>query len=151
MLGKLSRWLRIMGQDVKYSACFKDDDLISLSSRQRRILLTRDFDLFQRSIARRINGFYVEGKTEAEKLAELSKRFGFPLRIELEKSRCPVCNTRLRSTPKEEIAGEVGEKTFAHYDEFWRCPKCGQVYWQGAHWGRILSTLREAEEKLRLL
>jgi uncharacterized protein with PIN domain len=66
--------------------------------------------------------------------------------IDLENSRCPRCNTKLRSTPKEELAGKVEKNTFTYYDDFWKCPKCGHIYWQGAHWGRIRATLREAEE-----
>ena len=91
----------------------------------------------------------MEGRTEAERLAELAERFGLPLGIDLEESRCPNCNTKLRSVPKEKIAGKVEKNTYLHYDEFWRCPRCGQVYWQGAHWGRIRITLQEAEEDLK--
>ena len=151
MLGKLSRWLRMMGHDVKYSIDFTDDELLALAKKEHRVLLTRDFELYQRSITRGLEAFYVEGVTEAERLAELSKRFGLPLEINLEKSRCPNCNTKLKPTPKENIADKVEENTFKHYQEFWLCPKCGQVYWQGAHWTGICATLREAEEKLKLL
>ena len=149
MLGKLARWLRMMGHDVKYSAAFDDDELLALAKKERRILLTKDLELYQRAVAKGVGAFYVEGKTEAERLAELAERFGVPLGINLEESRCPNCNTKLRSTPKEKIAGKVEKNTYLHYDEFWRCPRCGQVYWQGAHWGRIRITLREAEEDLK--
>ena len=151
MLGKSSRWLRMMGHDVKYSVDLTDDDLLNLAKDERRILLTRDFELYQRSISRGVEAFYVEGATESERLAELSKRFWLPLEINLEKSRCPNCNTKLKPTPKEKIADKVEENTFKHYDEFWVCPKCGQVYWQGAHWEGIRATLSEAEEKFKLL
>jgi uncharacterized protein with PIN domain len=149
MLGKLARWLRMMGHDVRYSTAFEDDDLLALAKKERRIILTRDLELYQRAVAKGVGALYVEGKTEAERLAELAKRFGVPLRINLEESRCPNCNTKLRSTPKEKIAGKVEKNTYLHYDEFWRCPRCGQVYWQGAHWGRIRITLQEAEEDLK--
>jgi uncharacterized protein with PIN domain len=147
MLGKLSRWLRMMGHDVKYSAEFKDAELIALAKKERRVLLTRDLELYQRSTAKGVDAFYVEGKTEAERLSELANRFGIPLKINLEESRCPNCNTKIRPVPKEKVAGKVEDNTFKHYDAFWECPKCKQVYWQGAHWTRIRATLREAEEK----
>jgi uncharacterized protein with PIN domain len=152
MLGKLARWLRMMGHDVKYSTASDDNELLVLAKKERRILLTRDLELYQRAVAKGVGAFYVEGGTEAERLAELAERFGVLLRIDLEESRCPNCNTKLRSTPKEKIAGKVKKNTYLHYDEFWRCPKChgcGQVYWQGAHWGRIRITLQEAEEDLK--
>ena len=151
MLGKLSRWLRMMGHDVKSSTAFTADELLDMAKKQRRVLLTRDFELYQRGTSKGIEAFYAEGETEAERLAELSKRFGLALEINLEKSRCPNCNGKLRRVAKEKVVGKVEENTFKHYDEFWRCPRCGQVYWQGAHWEGIRATLQEAEEKLKLL
>jgi uncharacterized protein with PIN domain len=145
MLGKLTRWLRMLGQDVKYSNQFEDDELIMTANKERRVLLTRDLELYQRAIAKGIDAFYVEGRTEAEKLAELAKRFDFPLVIDLKRSRCPRCNTKIRPTPKEKLAGKVEKNTFIYYDEFWKCPKCGHIYWQGAHWEGICATLEKAK------
>jgi uncharacterized protein with PIN domain len=145
MLGKLTRWLRMLGQDVKYSNQFEDEELIMTANKERRVLLTRDLELYQRAIAKGIDAFYVEGRTEAEKLAELAKRFDFPLTIDLKRSRCPRCNTKIRPTPKEKLAGKVEKNTFIYYDEFWKCPKCGHIYWQGAHWEGICATLEKAK------
>ena len=146
MLGKLTRWLRMLGQDVKYSNQSEDAELIAMAEKEQRILLTRDLELYQHAVAKGIYAFYVEGQTEAEKLAELAKRFNVSLTINLRHSRCPKCNTQIRLTPKETIAGEVEKNTLIHYDEFWKCPKCGQIYWQGAHWKGIQVTLDEAKK-----
>jgi uncharacterized protein with PIN domain len=146
MLGKLTRWLRMLGQDVKYSNQFEDAELIMTANKEHRILLTRDSELHQRAIAKGIDAFYVGGRTEAEKLAELAERFDFPLTIDLKRSRCPRCNTKIRLTPKEKLAGKVEKNTFTYYDEFWKCPKCGHIYWQGAHWNGIRATLKEANK-----
>ena len=151
MLGKLTRWLRMLGYDVTYSNTLNDVELIVMAKKERRILLTKDLELYQRATAKGIDAFYVEGRTEAERLAELAKRFDISLVIDLKNSRCPRCNTKLRSTPKEKLAGKVEKNTFAYYDDFWKCPKCGHIYWQGAHWGRIRATLEEAEENLKKL
>jgi uncharacterized protein with PIN domain len=70
------------------------------------------------------------------------------LNIDLKISRCPKCNARVKPIPKESVEDKVEETTFKFYDEFWQCPKCGQVYWQGAHWTRIRKTLEEAKEIL---
>jgi uncharacterized protein with PIN domain len=146
MLGKLTRWLRMLGQDVKYSNQFEDEELIMTANKEHRVLLTRDMELYQRAVAKDIAAFYIEGQTEAEKLAELAKRFDFPLAIDLKRSRCPRCNTKIRPTPKEKLAGKVEKNTFTYYDEFWKCPKCGHIYWQGAHWEGIRATLEKAKK-----
>ena len=146
MLGKLTRWLRMLGQDVMYSTQLEDAELMAIAEKEQRVLLTRDSELYQRAIGKGIEAFYVEGKTEAEKLAELAERFGFPLTIDLTRSRCPRCNAEIRLTPKETLAGKVEPNTFIYYDEFWECSKCGRIYWQGAHWDGIRATLEEAKK-----
>lgn len=146
MLGKLTRWLRMMGYDAKYSIA-DDVSLLEIAKSEDRVLLTRDLALYQQANARNVKVHYVEGKTETERLAELAKRYQFPIEIDLEQSRCPKCNTKLVPTPKEEIANQVKENTLAHYDAFWKCLGCGAVYWQGAHWTKILATLEEAKQK----
>jgi hypothetical protein len=146
MLGSLARWLRMMGHDVEFPAVLDDDRLMVLAVKEKRILLTRDLELYKRSAARGIDVFYVEGKSEAERLAVLAKRFGIALEIDLSVSRCPRCNTAIQSVPKVKIVEKVEKNTFARYDEFWECPKCGKVYWQGAHWPKIRETLEEAKK-----
>ncbi|MFB3888426.1 MAG: Mut7-C RNAse domain-containing protein [Candidatus Bathyarchaeia archaeon] len=145
MLGKLTRWLRMMGHDVMYSTCVEDAELLAIAKEENRVLLTRDLELYQRAVGRGIEAYYVEGATEAERLAELARRFGVALSIDLEKSRCPRCNAKLNHVAKEEIAGAVEANTLKYYDVFWKCPGCGHVYWQGAHWMKIRTTLKEAE------
>jgi uncharacterized protein with PIN domain len=151
MLGKLTRWLRMLGHDVEYSSKLDDNQLITVAKKERRILLTRDLELYQQATAKGIDSFYLEGKTEAEKLAQLTKRFNIKLEIDMATSRCTKCNTRVKPIPKDRIEDRIEKSTFSYYNDFWECPKCGQVYWQGAHWARIRKTLETAKENLRSL
>jgi uncharacterized protein with PIN domain len=149
MLGKLARWLRMLGHDVIYDVRLNDNQLLELSKKESRVLLTRDLELYQRAVARDIEAFYVEGKTESTRLAEVACRYHLALEIDMERSHCPVCNTPIKAASKEELSGELQPNTYAFYSRFWRCPNCGQVYWQGAHWKQITSTLDEAKQKLQ--
>jgi uncharacterized protein with PIN domain len=148
MLGKLTRWLRILGNDVKYSNNLDDASLIAASKMERRILLTRDFELYKQAIAKGVDAFYVQGETGEEKLAGIAKRFGIGLNIDMSTSRCPKCNSRVKTIPKNRVADKVGKSTLAHYEEFWKCQKCGQIYWQGAHWRGIRRKLEKTKEAL---
>jgi uncharacterized protein with PIN domain len=140
----------MLGHNVEYSNSLDDAQLIMIAKKERRTLLTRDLELYQQATAKGVDTLYLEGKTEEERLAELAKRFNFKLNIEMTTSRCPKCNTRVKTILKEKVADKVEKSTFAHYDEFWECPKCGQIYWQGAHWKRISKTLEKAKEILKL-
>ncbi|MEM2412421.1 MAG: Mut7-C RNAse domain-containing protein [Candidatus Bathyarchaeia archaeon] len=146
MLGKLTRWLRMLGHNVKYSNKLDDAQLIAIAKKEQRILLTRDLELYQQAAAKGIQAFYVNGQTEAENLAKIAQKFGISLDVDMKRSRCPKCNAQVKPIPKEKVAGRVEETTYAHYNEFWECPKCGQIYWQGAHWTRIRKTLETAKE-----
>lgn len=149
MLGKLTRWLRLLGHNVEYSSRLDDAELITLAKKERRILLTRDLELYQQAIAKGVTAFYLEGKIESERLANLAKRFKIDLEIDMTKSRCTKCNVIVKPVPKEKVADKVEKSTFSYYEDFWKCPKCGQVYWQGAHWTRIRKTLAAAKENLQ--
>jgi len=150
MLGKLTRWLRMLGHNVKYSNKLDDAELIAIARKEKRILLTRDLGLYQQATAKGVQAFYIDGKTEAERLAQLAKKFGISLDINMAVSRCPKCNTQVKPTSKENVKDKVEETTYAYYNEFWQCPKCGQIYWQGAHWTRIRKTLETAKELAKM-
>jgi uncharacterized protein with PIN domain len=145
MLGKLARWLRMLGNDTEYSTALSDDELLAKAKSESRTLLTRDFELYQRAISRGIYAYYVQGNSEAKRLAELAKRFGLPLEVDMENSHCPRCNAKLQAASKEQVQADVEKNTFLHYDKFWKCPNCGHVYWQGAHWKQITQTLTQAQ------
>jgi len=151
MLGKLTRWLRLLGYDIKYFSSLGDKQLIKIAKQEHRTLLTRDLELFHQAMTKEVSVFIVEGETEAEKLANLAKQFELKLEIDVNVSRCPKCNTRIRYVSKDLLVGRIPKGTFSSYDEFWECPSCGQIYWQGAHWKRIGNTLREARQTLKKL
>jgi len=151
MLGKLTRWLRMLGQDVEYSRSVEDKKLIEMAKKEQRTILTRDLKLYQQAMMQGVNAVLVEASTGAEKLADLARRFNFKLEIDVTVSRCPKCNTKIRPVPKDMVIDRVPKTTSTYYNEFWECPSCGQVYWQGAHWKRIEKTLEEAKTALEKL
>ncbi|NIO36616.1 hypothetical protein GTO27_02825 [Candidatus Bathyarchaeota archaeon] len=148
MLGKLTRWLRILGLDVKYSNELDDAELIANAKEDTRILLTKDLNLYRQAIAKNVDAFYLEGRTRTEKLANIAKKFKIQLNVDMTRSRCPKCNQEVEPIAKQKVRGRVKESTFKYYNEFWKCPKCSQIYWQGAHWERIRSTLEATKEKI---
>lgn len=151
MLGKLARWLRMMGHNVRYLDTADDSQLLKMAKNECRVLLTRDFELYQRATTKGLNVFYVEGRTEEERLAELASRYGIRLEIDMTLSRCPKCNSTVERISKEKAKGRVERSTFTHCNEFWECSRCRQVYWQGAHWTQIRKTLEIARSQLKSL
>ena len=149
MLGKLTRWLRMLGHDVHYYRAADDKKLIENAKSEKRILLTRDLELYQQALNQGLEAVYVDAKDESTKLADLANQFGFKLEIDMNVSRCPKCNSTLISVSKEVVIDKVPTSTSTYYNDFWKCLECSQVYWQGAHWKRIEKTLEEANSKLK--
>lgn len=146
MLGKFSRWLRILGHDVIYSTQLCDKELLELAKTKERVLLTRDFELYKRAIGRGLESFYVQGKRESDQLGEVAGRYGISLFVNMNESHCPLCNAKIQQVSKEQLKDDLEENTYHYYDKFWRCPNCEQIYWQGAHWKHITETLTRAQK-----
>ncbi|MCD6529937.1 Mut7-C RNAse domain-containing protein [Candidatus Bathyarchaeota archaeon] len=148
MLGKLARWLRILGYDVKYYRSMDDDSLIEIAEKENRILLTRDNALHRKSIAKKVYSILLEEESRIKNLAKLSKALGIALEVDTAISRCPKCNSKIEPIAKNSIRGKVPEKTFRRFNEFWICPNCGQVYWRGSHWKNIYVTLNKVKKNV---
>ena len=146
MLGKLARWLRMLGYDTKYFNNMDDDGILKAASEDGRIILTRDYQFYRKANVQGVRAILVEGETHPERLANLSMQLNISLEINIDESRCPKCNTRIRRASKEEVTGRVPETTYKIYNEFWVCPGCGQVYWKGSHWRKINNTLNQARQ-----
>lgn len=148
MLGKLARWLRMIGYEATYKNDLEDRDLLTLAKQDSLILLTSDAELYRTAVARGVESFLVEGHSEPERLASLGERYGLDLRIDTTISRCPVCGFPLREAAKKEVKQIVPPATFKVYNSFWVCtnPKCAKVYWQGSHWKKIEETLASARQ-----
>jgi hypothetical protein len=152
MLGKLTRWLRMLGYDASYQNDSSDSYLLSTAKSGSLILLTADEELYRTAMFRGIQSFLVRGKTEPERLAELAERYKLRLEIDTSKSRCPSCGSTIKETEKESLRNLVPAATFKVYKTFWVCtnPNCAKIYWQGSHWKKIEQTLQAAKKILDL-
>jgi len=152
MLGKLTRWLRMLGYDASYQNDYSDNDLLSTAKSGSLTLLTADEELYRTATFRGIQSFLVRGKTEPERLAELAERYKLRLEIDTSKSRCPTCGSAIKETPKEDLEKRIPPATFKVYKTFWVCtnPSCAKTYWQGSHWKKIEQTLQAAKKILDL-
>ena len=145
MLGKLARWLRIMGYDTLYWHVnqISFDDVIHQAKHENRILLTRSKQRIPYDKIIRIKSTNIKSQ-----LTQLAQEHVISLKIDITKSRCAECNGTLKRTKKKEILSKLPPKTAEHFDTFFQCTKCGKIYWEGRHWIRIRRTLLEVEEKL---
>ena len=141
MLGKLVKWLRILGFDTTYPS-FDDDLSLILTARQEgRILLTRDTNLIKR---RNICDFlFIKGDHWEEQLAGIVK--GLKLEINFNSkifSRCSLCNAPTKDVDKKEVKNYVPPYVFLTQDRFVYCPSCKKYYWRGTHSQRMIQIIQ---------
>ncbi len=131
MLGRLARWLRLLGWDVLYDPSLDDRELARLAAREGRILLSRDRGLLARRIVRQ--GLFVRDDDVGLQLAQVLRDLELRPDPSRAWTRCSVCNTPTEAVPKPSVEGRVPAYTFATHDRFRRCPGCGKIYWAGTH------------------
>ena len=135
MLGSLARWLRFMGYDTAYPEPTSDRDLIDLARREERILLTRDKEL----AGRVRDAVGIRSDDLDEQIREVAAVL--PLRLIDPLSRCSLCNSVLLPVSRDAIEELVPVGVRSRHEEFWRCPSCHRVYWQGSHWDKMVERL----------
>jgi uncharacterized protein with PIN domain len=146
MLGKLCRWLRMLGYDVVYlGRRGSDDELIKLALEQSKILLTRDFPLYRKALKMGLKAIYIDSGILEEQLKQVALNCGIKLSIPLYGSRCPICNHPLRMCSRGDVEDKVPKNVAESSNIFWVCDGCGKVYWIGKHWRDIMAKLRRVQ------
>jgi uncharacterized protein with PIN domain len=140
MLGRLAKWLRIAGFDVLYSNRFTDDELVSLSSSEGRILLSRDTRLLIRRAVRLF--IFLESEDIVEQIRQIFRITGTTALNAL-LTRCLACNEVLSEIARHEARDRVPPFVFQTQEKFKVCPQCRKIYWAGTHRQSILRILEK--------
>jgi len=133
-LGRLARHLRLLGFDTRYARDLDDPELVAVSVRERRILLTRDVGLLKHRILTR--GYRVRATDPEQQLREIVRAF-FLKRDLRPFTRCMSCNAAVRPVARATVAGRVPVRVFRRFRRFMRCTGCGRCYWRGTHYQRL--------------
>ena len=142
-LGKLTRYLRMMGFDVLYKNDFDDNEIVNLSLTETRAILTRDRGILKRSEV--THGYWVRSTKIKEQVIEVIKRFDLKNIIK-EFSRCIECNSMLKPISKNEIIDALPPKVSKSMAELSQCPACKKNYWKGTHHQKMLSFIQSVKD-----
>lgn len=146
MLGKLARWLRILGFYVIWAGELRssydediDNKIITKALKDDLILITRDKELLKKARRYDIKVIYVKNNSLIDKIRSVIDAINYDIASisNTNAVRCPICNGQLIKIDKREIYDKIPPRTREIYDEFWLCKKCGKVYWRGSHWKNI--------------
>jgi hypothetical protein len=139
MLGRLAKWLRIIGFDTVYFQEISDRELVSVALKEDRFILTRDTLLVKRRNAK--DFLLVEGDHFRDQLCFVVKRLKLDTNAEI-LTRCIWCNSLLKDVIKNDIKLRVPDYVFETQDVFKICQTCKKIYWGGTHRDRIKQELK---------
>jgi uncharacterized protein with PIN domain len=144
-LGKLARYLRLIGFDCYYHNELTDKNIAEISLNEKRIILTRDKGILKYNHV--THGYFLRSDNPREQLKEVIKRFDLKNSIKMF-TRCMECNGELTNIPKEKIINELLDGTKNHYDHFFMCNNCSKIYWRGSHYKKMKSFINTVLSEL---
>jgi uncharacterized protein len=133
-LGTLARYLRLLGFDTRYQNDLDDATLAELTSRERRILLTRDVGLLKRKVV--VRGQWLRSRDPERQVEELVDALDLT-RACRPFTRCMTCNGVLAGVARKVVEGLVPPRVYRRFRSFKRCSDCRRVYWRGTHFLRL--------------
>ncbi len=137
-LGKLARWLRLLGFDTLYRNDYSDHEIVDAAAAQGRFILTCDIRLLMHGAVR--GGRWIRKRQPRRQLEEVVGRLS--LRDHFAPfTRCMLCNGLLEPVSKSDVWDRVPPRAAELYDLFARCSGCGKVYWEGSHMGGMQSLI----------
>ena len=131
MLGRLARWLRLLGFDTVYVNEQERNQLLLSSLKEGRIILTRDTKLSEKRALKLIP---IQDDSYFSQIKQVYKDLKIKFNTERIYTLCSICNIILLPVKnKELIKPYVPQYTYDIHETFSICPKCKRVYWKGTH------------------
>jgi uncharacterized protein with PIN domain len=145
-VGKLARWLRLIGYDTVLLKQKDDAQMIKIALGENRVILTKDAEFMKRRVVKdgTLKTVHIEQDDPDVQVQELVRT----LRLDYDFkpfSRCLECNRALAARDKEAVRGLIPARVLETQTQFTQCPACRRIYWPGTHWqamGRKLKDLR---------
>ena len=135
-VGKLARWLRMVGFDTTLFNGADDAEMLVAAQTEGRIVLTRDTGIMERRVmvSGQVKGILID----SDKLDNQTKQVVVALKIGNSDykpfARCIECNQPLISRAKAEVKEKVPPYVYRTQEQFMECPSCHRIYWKGTHW-----------------
>ncbi len=137
-LGRLARYLRMLGFDARYRNDYADPEIVRLAHAERRIILTRDLGLLKHGAG--THGYFVRATDPHAQLREVVAAFDLHAQFS-PFTRCLACNGTLVPAPEQAVRALVPPRVQDEHDAFLQCRQCRKVYWPGSHYDRMAAMI----------
>ncbi|MDP6448546.1 MAG: Mut7-C RNAse domain-containing protein [Dehalococcoidales bacterium] len=143
-VGKLVRWLRMIGYDTVFFDGRDDAHLVAIALAESRLILTRDTQIMQRGIitSERLKAILINSDEPEAQIRQVIDTLNLDCQFR-PFAICLECNQTLEERGQEEIKGRVPPYVFRTQSQYMECPTCHRVYWKGTHWVAMTQTLNK--------
>jgi uncharacterized protein with PIN domain len=139
-LGNIVKYMRVLGLDLFYDSLLSTREIIEISKRENRVILTKNRKLLKfKDVS---HGIFIRPGTTTEQIRRIIDYLDIKDNIK-PFSRCLRCNTILKSVQKEKILDRIPPKTKEFCDEYVQCQFCDKIYWKGTHFINMQKVVRQ--------
>ena len=146
-VGKLAKWLRIMGYDTLFFDGSDDSNMVSIALAEGRVILTRDTQIMRRRVVTsgRLKAILINSDEPELQMRQVVDSLNLncqfrPFTI------CLECNQPLLERSKQQVEGRVPPYVFQTQSQYMECPICHRIYWRGTHWQAMTRKLEHFME-----
>lgn len=134
-VGKLAKWLRIMGYDALLFSGEDDGKMVKIALAQNRVILTKDSQIMKRRLVTsgRLKAVLIKDDDVKVQLKQVVKALKLDYHFK-PFSLCLECNQRLQEKNKAEVRELVPPYVYKTENLYMECPSCHRLYWRGTHW-----------------
>jgi uncharacterized protein with PIN domain len=143
-VGKLAKWLRMMGYDSLFFDGSDDSQMVAQAMAEGRVILTRDTEIMKRRLitSGRLRAVLIESEKPERQIRQIMdaldlKRQFRPFTL------CLECNQPLIEKSQEEVKDRVPPYVYKTQSQYMECPVCRRIYWRGTHWEAMTRRLKK--------
>jgi len=134
-VGKLARWLRMMGYDTLFFNGDDDSRMIATALAEGRVILTRDTRIMERRLVTtgRLKAILIGYETPELQIKQVIETLNLDIHFR-PFSICLECNQPLAERSREQVRERVPPYVYQTQEQYMECPVCHRIYWRGTHW-----------------
>ncbi len=141
-VGKLTKWLRLMGYDAQFFNGSDDSQLVAVAQAESRVILSRDTRIMKRRVitSGQLKAVLIQSDEPERQIRQVIDTLHLDCQFR-PFTLCLECNQPLVERDKDEVKELVPPYVFKTQSQFRQCPTCNRIYWRGTHWRAMTQKL----------
>ena len=129
-LGKLAKWLRILGFDTTFESDFAAESFYEHLQKDR-IVLTRTRAIKKQFSDHRL--VFITSNYLNVQLKQVISEIGICQADTRPFSRCIQCNIPIVDVDPDDVCDLIPDYICETHQDFHQCPQCHRIFWPGSH------------------